>query len=209
MRGVTYPHAYIAKQFEFRGYVLLDRYAHSKTKMQVKCPKGHITSLSWGSFRDGHRCMVCGHERQAAANSRQVGSKNHQWNPDREQVRQNKEASIRQFNMLKSVLKRIGTSKTGHIYEILGYSAQQLQEHLQSFSRYTYLQGTHTLAIDHVFPIKAFLDCGIKNPAIICALSNLQPLSKSENSEKHDLYDKEAFKQYCQTHGVILGCVHG
>ena len=163
MSEVFYPHEYIATLFSFQNYVLLDRYMHSKTKMRVQCPKGHITSLSCGSFRDGHRCMTCGHERQAVANSRQIGSKNHQWNPDREQVRQNKEA----------------------------------------------YQHTHNLAIDHIFPVKAFLDHGIKNPAIISALSNLQPLSKSENSEKHDFYNKEAFEQYCQEHNILLGGVHG
>lgn len=73
MSGVFYPHEYIATLFSFQNYILLDRYTHSKTKMRVQCSKGHITSLSWASFRDGHRCMTCGHERQALTNSKTSG----------------------------------------------------------------------------------------------------------------------------------------
>jgi hypothetical protein len=194
-------------QFGLQNYTLLYRYTGSKVKMRVQCPKGHIVSLSWSSFQNGHGCIICGHEKQALANSEQVGSKNHRWKPDRNQVLQNKEVYQQQVNMLKSVLRRSGTSKEGHVHAILGYSAQQLLGHLQSFACYTYLCAIGDLAIDHIFPVKAFLEHGIKNPAIICALSNLQPLSKTENSEKHDLYTDEEFQQYCIKHNIKLGGV--
>jgi hypothetical protein len=99
---------------------------------------------------------------------------------------------------------RLGTSKEGRTHEILGYSAVQLDSHLRAFPMYAYLQGTNTLAIDHVLPVKAFIEHGIVEPKIICALDNLQVLSRSENSEKNDWYLEEDFLAYCQKHGISL-----
>lgn len=50
----------ITQVLESSGYVLLSTvYINATTKLDLKCPGGHITQLCWNSFRNGHRCPEC------------------------------------------------------------------------------------------------------------------------------------------------------
>jgi len=53
-------YAFVKEQFEKEGYVLLSpEYKNSKSKLSVKCPKGHIFSITYANFYNGFRCSVC------------------------------------------------------------------------------------------------------------------------------------------------------
>ena len=56
--------------------------------------------------------------------------------------------------------------------------------------------------IDHIFPVKAFLDYGIDDPKIVNALENLRPLPSIENLRKNRFYNKEEFEKYLQEKGI-------
>lgn len=193
---------YVEQYFQKYNCTLLDQYKNSSMKMNFKCACGREGHLSFNDFQQGqHWCVTCGREKQAQAIR---GKGNYKWNPNREQLREKQQISWRLRNVLKHCLERVGTSKEGHAYEQLGYSAQQLDEHLRLFPMFAYLEVTHTLAIDHILPVKAFVEHGIVDAKIICALDNLQPLSISENCEKNDWYLEEDFIQYCQKHNISL-----
>ena len=75
--------------------------------------------------------------------------------------------------------------------ELLGYTCEQFREHIESqFKEGMSWDGRGEFHIDHIKPIKAFLDEGITDPAIINALDNLQPLWAHENLSKGAKYDR-------------------
>ena len=197
----AYTQEQVEQFFKDEGCELLDTYINSHTRIKYRCSCGNISQIMYRDFQRGYRCMVCGRRKQSIANT---GSGNPNWNPDRDQVKQNKELRDQCSRILWSCLRQTGGKKEGRTHEQLGYSDSELKEHLRSFPMYDYLVETHTLNIDHLFPIKAFIKHGIIDPKIVCALSNLQPLSCAENFEKHDWYLEEDFVQYCQKHSIVL-----
>ena len=51
----------IKEYIESFGYKLLsNEYKNNKTKLKIKCPKGHIFEMSFNSFKNGTRCPKCG-----------------------------------------------------------------------------------------------------------------------------------------------------
>jgi len=50
----------VVEDFDRAGYtVLSDRYINNTSKLNYKCPEGHIHSVSWNSWKGGTRCGVC------------------------------------------------------------------------------------------------------------------------------------------------------
>ena len=58
--------------------------------------------------------------------------------------------------------------------------------------------------VDHVFPIKAFLDYGISDLKIINCLDNLQPLSEYDNCSKNAKYDCVEFEKWLVSKKVLF-----
>jgi len=55
------PYAFVKKSFEEAGYKFLsDRYFNNCTPIEYECPKGHIGTITWASWKQGHGCKVCG-----------------------------------------------------------------------------------------------------------------------------------------------------
>jgi len=78
-------------------------------------------------------------------------------------------------SLLYSTLKRLGTPKSSHTIEMLGYSADDLKEHLTSlFTPGMSWENHGEWHIDHVRPVSSFDPSTPVNE--VCALSNLQPL---------------------------------
>jgi hypothetical protein len=196
----AYTQEQVEQFFKDQGCELLDTYVNSHTRIKYRCSCGNISIIMYRDFQRGYRCKVCGNIRHSKTIT---GSGNPNWNPDREQVKQNKVLSQWIGSLLHHCYERLGTKKEGHTDAILGYTPLELDNHLRTFSRYIYLVATGTLSIDHILPMRAFQDHGIDDPKVICALSNLQPLSKSENSEKNAWYTEDDFIAYCQTHNII------
>ena len=58
--------------------------------------------------------------------------------------------------------------------------------------------------LDHIFPIKAFIDNGIKDLKLINSLDNLQPISSVKNLSKGDRYDQLEFQKWLLAKGVKI-----
>ena len=91
----------------------------------------------------------------------------------------------------------MGEKKKDKTHKLLGYTPQQLQEHIQNHPNWNSVKDGDW-HLDHIFPIIAFLEHGIKDISVICCLENLQPLSKKDNCKKNDNYDKKEFKRFLQ-----------
>ena len=51
---------YIKNIMKQDGYVLLsEEYKNNKTKLKIKCPKGHEYECSWAHYNQGTRCPIC------------------------------------------------------------------------------------------------------------------------------------------------------
>ena len=57
--------------------------------------------------------------------------------------------------------------------------------------------------LDHIFPIQAFLDYGIKDVKIINNLENLRPTYWKDNLDKSDDYCIEDFEYWLRLKGVV------
>jgi hypothetical protein len=100
--------------------------------------------------------------------------------------RKTKEFKLKQFcrNSINRLAIR-GYSKDSASSKILGYSKEQLKKRIES----TWLEGMSwenygEWHVDHIKPIKAFIDEGNMNPTDINALDNLQALWAADNLRK-------------------------
>jgi len=124
-----------------------------------------------------------------------TGKNNHMWMEDREKLKLNYNFRQRCRRILQRTLKITNQKKYATTNKSLGYSSKQLMEHITSFANWG-LISQDVWHIDHIFPIKAFCDFGIKDIKIINCLDNLRPISKKENQLKNDTYNKEEFKNW-------------
>lgn len=82
----------------------------------------------------------------------------------------------------------------------IGYDAQTFREYFVNHKNYSLIDPSE-ICIDHIFPIVAFVKCGITDMSVINFLSNLQPLSISENSRKLNKYDEAEFFSWLDSIG--------
>lgn len=106
------------------------------------------------------------------------------------------------YKMMSSVYSSCGTAKEINSHHILGYSAEELLNHLRTFPQWERLK-TDTWHLDHVFPIKAFVDKKISDISLICSLDNLQPLSGTTNCKKSGKYNELKFNKWLVSKGVV------
>jgi hypothetical protein len=59
-------------------------------------------------------------------------------------------------------------------------------------------------SIDHIFPVKAFVENKIYDIKIINCLDNLQPMNLIKNFSKGAKYNQEDFVCWLKTKGIIL-----
>lgn len=94
-------------------------------------------------------------------------------------------------NMLKRVLAMTNKEKVNRSAEILGYTSSDLMACIErQFKEGMTWDNYGEWHIDHIKPVSLFLREGEHDPAIINALSNLQPLWADENFAKRDSFDK-------------------
>lgn len=85
--------------------------------------------------------------------------------------------------LLNNSLKRFNTNKKGQTIELLGYSAQDLKEYLES----KFLEGMSwdnrsEWHIDHIIPVSSFDKS--EKMSVVNSLDNLQPLWAKDNLSK-------------------------
>lgn len=96
---------------------------------------------------------------------------------------------------LRTSLEYLGLEKKCTAADMLGYDAKQLLEHLETFPTWPLLKDKEW-HLDHIFPVKAFVDHGITDVKTICCLKNLQPLLAADNLTKGSKYDQIQFLKW-------------
>lgn len=183
----SHNYEYVKKCFDDAGCELLEsEYKNNYTPMRYRCSCGSESEIRFFCLIKGQRCEKCDGGR---------GSTHYNWNPNREEVKVNKRFRSRQGHMVRSVLNSLGKSKKYKASKYLGYETEDLKEHITSHSNWEEVKDGHW-HIDHIFPIKAFLDYNISDVKTINCLDNLQPLSAKENLSKNDSYDKKEFEEW-------------
>lgn len=105
----------------------------------------------------------------------------------KESARYKSISSMRKF--IARMLSYTGAKKNGKTEQILGYSREDLVGYISSLFEAGMSWGNHgEWHIDHIKPISAFIDEGVYDPAVINALSNLQPLWARDNMSKGAKY---------------------
>lgn len=98
---------------------------------------------------------------------------------------------VRWRALLFWTLKRLDTSKSQSTHKLLGYSAEDLREHLNALG----MDWEHH-QIDHKIPVSWFKDD--TPPSIVNDLRNLQPSSVEANTSKGNRYMDEIPEDYAR-----------
>lgn len=210
-------HVKSCKCLKYRGYVndlfnkkfgrlTVIEFSHSKNESaywKCKCDCNKYVTVQSSNLVNGHT-KSCGCYKIECSPK---GEKHHNWNPDRDKVKLNRFMAEKHCHLIRRCLKRFGGVKNKHSYEILGYTPQELVNHLNIKE----LKDLDGMEIDHIFPIKAFVDYGITDPKIINALDNLQLITKEQNGPngKWDKYDKKEFHEYLKNKNVEITWLTG
>lgn len=163
-----------------------------RLRIKFECSCNRKAEAYWDNFKRFPNCWECG-------NLKKSREKCHRWNPDREKVAQAKKFRKKCSNLIKRTLDGIKASRSSRL---LGYTSEQLNQHITNHPNMKNIDGDYD--IDHIFPIKAFWDYGIKDVKIINCLDNLQPLLHEENLIKFDKYDREQFEKWVASKGIDL-----
>jgi DNA-directed RNA polymerase subunit RPC12/RpoP len=186
-RGLT--HEYVHDYFVSQGCKLLEKeYIDSQTLMRYTCVCGTDSIIRWNNFQRGRRCKEC-------QRIRITGKNNYQWREDREALALEMSFKDRCHKALTHALKYTGKKKAARTLELLGYDWRQLKDHIESHPNWLSVKDGDW-HLDHIIPVKAFIDHGVWNLKIINDLSNLQPLSSSDNAKKNAKYDKADYENY-------------
>ena len=183
----------IKKICEYNNCKFIESYIYKrKTRIKYICKCGEESNAYLYNFKRFPNCKKCGSLKIS-------GEKCHMYNPDREAIKLNKKFRKMCSQYIKRFMDATGQTKTRNTHELLGYTPKQLQNHILNHPDYILLKDEEW-HVDHIFPIKAFLDHGILDLKIINALDNLRPMKSKENISKADNYDKEKFiKKYLNT----------
>ena len=186
---LKFDYDYVRNYFEEHGCELLDKeYKNARTPLRYKCSCGNESKIVFYSFKVGNRCKDCGIRKNTGENSSC-------WRPDREQLKLELKFRRKCYELLQRSLETTNQKKNSRTASILGYSWQELKEHVENHSNYNKVKDGEW-HLDHIFPIKAFIDHNVWDIKIINALDNLQPLEAKENLSKNDSYIKEDFINY-------------
>ena len=104
----------------------------------------------------------------------------------RRYARMRLDPGFRIAKVLRQMIRRLFIDKAGvSTFTLVGYRPEDLKRHIER----SWLVGMSwenygDWHVDHVMPIKALVGAGVTDPAVINALSNLQPLWAKDNLAK-------------------------
>jgi len=182
---------YVKQYFEDRGCDLLEQeYINRYTSMRYRCICGNISEIFFDSFQQKQKinCRKCEIKNRS-------GETHYRWINDRKVVDENEKLRQRCYKMLKKSLKKIGEKKNDKTEYLLGYTVKELQEYVRNHPNWNNVKDK-LWHLDHIFPIKAFVDYGIKDVKLINSLDNLQPLLEQDNLTKSYKYDRRKFEEW-------------
>lgn len=184
----------VKERFAERGCEFIDddyKGIHHKHKYRCKC--GREAQITFAAFHYQEQyCWDCGVEKNK-------GAGNPMWKGDRDEMAANRLFRKKCYKALRTSLHRTEQRKNRRTHELLGYTHQELREHVEKHPRWAELKDG-PWHLDHIFPIQAFLDRGIRDLRLINSLNNLQPLPGEENIAKSDNYDQEEFEKWLIAH---------
>jgi hypothetical protein len=197
-----FSNEYVKQYFEEHNCKLIDEYKGALTPMHYICECGNEDKIRFSKFKIGQRCRKCKYRKSGAKSKLRTGAMNGRWNPDREYVQLNKLIHQKFTSMVANILKATGKKKSCRSAELLGYTRKELRDHLTNHPNWSTIQGRWS--IDHIFPIKAFLEHGIIDIKLINCLDNLQPLELKANISKSGKYSKEDFLRWLNQKGIKI-----
>ena len=177
----------VEEYFKLNNCELLSKYKNNKTRLKYRCSCGNISFINFNRFQKGSRCRECGFEKLRG---------------DQKKVAMN--LKIKNFcrNLLHITLQTTKQNKVCRTEKILGYSKQQLLEHLQKDPHYDdWVEDSNTWHIDHIIPIKAFVEHNVIDPTTINSLNNLRIIHKVKNWAKNATYNEKDFTNYINSIG--------
>lgn len=190
-------HEIVAEYFKSQNCELLSTYESNLKPMEYRCECGTVAFINWNNFyTKGRRCWECGIKRRS-------GENHYDWREDRDAL--NNELLFRQrcYKLIKMVFNVTGRVKNDRTEHLLGYKYTELQEHIQRHPNWKHVKH-EPWHIDHIFPIKAFIDHGISDLKIINGLDNLRPLAAKDNLCKNAKYDKDEFIKWLASKGIKI-----
>lgn len=166
-------------------------YSGCKEKVIIICPTHGEFLQKPDNHKRGSGCPKC---------VKLFGENSTHWIKDRKEAKFREMMRSRCTSMLNNTLKLFNEKKTTKSYKILGYTPKELKEHIVNHPNWSNVKD-EVWNIDHIFPVKAFLDRGIKDISLINCLENLQPLEKYDNLSKGCKYDKKQFEKWLISKG--------
>lgn len=170
----------------------------TRFKSMLTCIRGHLEERLVST----NQCCECLKEREV-----RKANKDHAINRERvNAIRRSRKGRARNriyyrevksscerhrlTSFMRACVRRTIKHKNGLKSKVqLGYSHIELKNHLESlFKDGMSWDNYGEWHIDHIKPIKAFLDEGVDDPAIVNSLNNLAPLWAKENLSKGSSY---------------------
>lgn len=187
------------EEFRIRGCELLEtEYVNARRPMRYRCKCGTEAKICLYSLKNGNECRECGKRKNR-------GENNWRWKPDRAKYEVERLFAKRCYSLVYSTLRRLGfkdvKEDAREYVEVLGYDSKSLRSRLESFPDWDTIKETRW-EIDHIFPIRAFLDYGITDLKIINGLDNLRPMPRSENRSKNAKYEVTEFENFLRDKGM-------
>lgn len=162
---------FIRSEFEKEGYQLLSiEYISAHQKLYYICPHGHQHSVSWTSWQQGHRCLMC-------YQINNVGSNHPNWK-----------------DYSKEDLKGIYDYKV-HVWQLTNHNYRKYLPIINPLNLY---RSRNNYQLDHIYSIMEGFRNSIL-PEIIANPNNLQMLLESINIAKSDRSDislQELYNRY-------------
>lgn len=188
---------YVQKYFRSQGCELLEPYTGNLIPMKYRCSCGNVSKITWNNFKTkGRRCWECGIKRRS-------GENHYEWIHDRSEAKLRHDFRQRCYKALAWSLRLTGKIKKERTEILLGYSPDQLREHVTSHPNWDTVKDVDW-HLDHIYPIKAFVDFGISDLKIINALDNLRPILREDNQLKHAKYDVDEFRIWLKNKGICI-----
>lgn len=138
-------------------------------------------------------CRLTEEGRRKVSESKK-GEKNPCWNPDRRMVHISNKVRKKAGNLIWNCLKKNKTKDDEKSMIVRGYTQAQLIKHIES----QFVEGMDwgIIDIDHIIPLRAFIDNNMVDFRVINDLRNLRPLFKADNLKKGESYNQEDFEAY-------------
>ena len=171
-------------------------YVNNHAPMRYRCRTcGSEGKTDLKSVQGGHGCRTCGIRSKS-------GPSHSRWIADRRERAFRKKMVDKCMGLLRHCRKSFRTNKTDRAHKVLGYTPRDLRKHLESHPNWPRIDRDGSWHLDHIFPIKAFLEHGVFDPKVINCLENLQPLPSKDNLSKSGTYSEKDFLGFLTRMGV-------